>query len=48
MVFSGSALMKHDPSVLIANDNGDGSVPQSISMRIKFGSRSDYDIILVN
>jgi hypothetical protein len=48
MVFSGSASMKQDPPALIADDNGYGSVPQSIAMRLELGCRSDWDIIRVN
>ncbi len=40
--------MKQHPPVLIANNNGYGSVPKSIPMRLKLGCRSDWDIIRIN
>jgi hypothetical protein len=40
--------MQQDSSVLIANDNGYGAVPQSIQMRLELGCRSNRGIINVD
>jgi len=48
MVFPCGASVQQHPPAVIANDDGNSPVPQSVLMRLKLGRRSNRDIVGVD
>jgi hypothetical protein len=48
MIFSGGASMQQNAPIPVADDDGDGAVPQSAPVRFELGSRSNRAVVGVD